>query len=205
MTDRKQHEDELREMASTDSLTSLPNRRSFEDAARQWFGSPRGRSLSSSALMIDVDWFKQVNDTYGHEIGDLVLESLADVLRTSCRGSDIPARVGGEEFAILLPGTREDGASVVAERIRRGVEDLAIDTGQGTLRISVSVGVAEEATRDLDRLLRRADAALYRAKEQGRDRVVRASDSKRAPPRAIDAKGEPRARGVASTGLEKCQ
>jgi diguanylate cyclase (GGDEF)-like protein len=166
----------VRESAERDALTGLPNRKAFERALtheRQRFE----RYQHPVALLVtDVDYFKAVNDTHGHEAGDEVLRAIADTLRRSFRDVDTVARFGGEEFVMLLPETGLRAASEVAERLRASVEALSIDW-QGTpipVRVSVGVSACPECVADPDELARSGDAALYQAKGQGRNRVVEA-------------------------------
>src|SRR5262249_14987580 len=139
----------------------------FESARR--FGQPL------TALMLDVDHFKQVNDRFGHHVGDQVLRALADRCRSALRSIDVLGRYGGEEFAILLPGTsRHNAAMVLAERIRQRIADDPVNTDAGQVPVTVSVGVAamNGTTRDPGDLFKRADAALYEAKQAGRNKVI---------------------------------
>ena len=175
LTRKKREEDDLREEATKDFLTGLYNRRAFEEMARgemaRW---QRGRD-PLSLLIIDADHFKRVNDTHGHGTGDEVLRALAHGVRDQVRDLDIVARLGGEEFVVLLPSTDVVGARSAAERIREAIERLRVPTAEGVqVRFTVSVGVAE-ASREaasIELLLQRADAALYEAKRRGRNRSV---------------------------------
>jgi diguanylate cyclase (GGDEF)-like protein len=126
--------------------------------------------------MLDIDNFKSVNDTYGHQQGDVVLRRVARVVADNSREVDYPARYGGEEMALILPHTDLEGAYAIAERIRTAVEGLRIPRvdQQGTLRITASVGVAASTEGDKDDLIAEADAALYQAKREGKNRTVRA-------------------------------
>lgn len=166
---------QVQRLASTDELTRLNNRRAFlAQSERELERAVRlGRPLS--AVMLDVDHFKHVNDTHGHAVGDDVLKAVASCLRGSVRAIDVVGRYGGEEFAIVLP--EQDLRTAVqmsAERVRQRVEETPLTTEAGLLRVTVSVGVASLRADDatLESLLRRADAALYAAKAAGRNRVV---------------------------------
>lgn len=174
ITDRVLISEQLQEMARTDVLTGLPNRRAFVDVATSEFERTRRYGNRSSILMLDLDHFKQVNDTYGHEGGDLALQALGALLARAGRISDSAARWGGEEFVLLLTETPLSAARDVAERIRKAVESLEIQAGPHSFRLSVSVGVAAFSRVDNDwyQALSRADRALYAAKETGRNRVV---------------------------------
>jgi diguanylate cyclase (GGDEF)-like protein len=124
-----------------------------------------------SAIMLDVDHFKQVNDTYGHAVGDQVLRVVAERCHESIRDIDILGRYGGEEFAITLPATDLSGAHSVAERLRRSIADVPIPTERGDITITISLGVASN-TQDVATLVNRADAAMYAAKQAGRNCVA---------------------------------
>lgn len=157
--------EDSRRQATTDALTRLVNRR----ALRVAHDRARAHGDRPSLLLCDLDHFKQLNDTHGHDAGDAALVAFADVLRASVRPEDIPARVGGEEFAVLLPDTNADEAATVAERIRTA-QARELGARPST---TVSIGVAgPSATPGLEDLLRRADEALYAAKDAGRDTVV---------------------------------
>ncbi len=165
----------LEELSVRDGLTGLYNRREFDrrlhdEALRaQRYGRPY------AVLMLDIDHFKLVNDHYGHTTGDEVLAAVADLLRLNVRPVDSVCRYGGEELAVILPETGEDGAAMVAERIRRTVAGAAIATPAGqTVRITVSIGVADSTQAgDSTDVVRVADMALYAAKREGRNRVRR--------------------------------
>jgi diguanylate cyclase (GGDEF)-like protein len=169
------------EQAITDELTGLPNNRRF----RRWIATEVARAErfghNLSLLMLDIDDFKQVNDTYGHLQGDEVLRAIGRVLREESRGIDEPARYGGEEFAIGLPETDIDGAVEFAERVRErvAVTEIPFLHGKGTIRVTTSVGAATAATdgEDVRSLIDAADQALYRAKRRGKNRTEKASPS----------------------------
>ncbi len=159
--------------AITDELTGLVNRRRFLDALRSEI--TRGQRLGGrlSVVLADLDGFKLVNDRFGHHAGDEVLIAFADLLKAHGRDVDVAARLGGEEFAILLPETGLDGASAVADRLRLSLAELQIPLGVGEkVMVTASFGVAELGeSQSVDALLRAADSALYRAKEHGKNRV----------------------------------
>ncbi len=161
-----------RAAALVDPLTGVLNRRGFEAEAERML-LRAGRDGSSTALlMLDLDHFKAVNDSWGHPVGDLALQSVARTLTEELRGGDVLGRLGGEEFAIALAGNRTDQAAVLAERARRAVGSLAIRHGEALVQVTVSVGVAaHRGMTTLDKLMAHADAALYRAKSAGRNRV----------------------------------
>ena len=165
----------LEKLALTDSLTGLSNRRAFEEALAPELARVDRQGSPASLLFLDLDHFKNVNDTHGHAVGDEVLAGFAHVLRWGCRKGDLAARIGGEEFALLLPATGWVPAGIVAERIRRATE--AHPLGRSVpVPVTVSIGVATTETLPAPagaaELFQKADAALYRAKAEGRNRVV---------------------------------
>lgn len=164
---------EVQQLAITDSLTGLYNRRGFYDLGQREIDRFQRFGRTLTAIMLDIDHFKDVNDTYGHSVGDQVLMTLARRCRTNIRHVDILGRYGGEEFAILLPETDLFTASEIAERIRRSIADEPFQTDHDLVRVTVSLGVtrALPETTSLQALLERADVALYRAKAEGRNRV----------------------------------
>ncbi|MGZ9067349.1 MAG: GGDEF domain-containing protein, partial [Burkholderiales bacterium] len=180
--------DELRTQAVTDSLTELYNRRYFWDELGRELIAARRKGLVFSLILMDIDYFKNVNDTWGHEAGDLVLKACADLLRSSIRGSDIAVRYGGEEFAMLLPETSAEVAEERVETLRREIEAMEVPYGSAGIRITASFGIAQYdgVTRDAASLMRSVDEALYEAKQSGRNRVT----VHRPPPavRAVDVR-----------------
>ncbi len=164
----------IQHMATTDELTGLFNRRQFFAVAEREFRLSRRYGRDLSAIMIDIDRFKQINDAHGHQAGDEVLRILSGRLRENLRGTDIIGRYGGEEFSILLPETEEAAGRKVAEDIRRRVMKTPFRTKAGGLHVTVSLGVAglPEQSGNLETLLGLTDAALYQAKQAGRNRVV---------------------------------
>ncbi|NPA40751.1 MAG: GGDEF domain-containing protein [Aquificae bacterium] len=160
------------EMAYTDPLTGLSNRRFFMEEAKRMMDLAKRYKEPLALIMLDIDNFKRINDQYGHDVGDLVLKSLADVIKRSVRSSDIPARFGGEEFVIMLPRTDERGAVMVAERIREGFRNSKVHVNGKDVWTTVSVGIAlYEPGEDIESLIKKADEALYEAKRKGKDRV----------------------------------
>lgn len=158
--------------ARTDTLTGLPNRRSFDEDLARRFDQWRRHQIPLSLLMVDVDHFKNLNDTHGHQTGDDALRLLAEVLRKTLREMDLAARFGGEEFAVLLPGTRLKDATTVAERLRASVAKECFRCGDKDLRVTVSLGLASVLADDeAQALVKRADDALYMAKNAGRNRA----------------------------------
>lgn len=167
--------EQLRELSSVDPLTKLFNRRYFMQALEAEYARSVRYATPLSFLMLDIDHFKRLNDTYGHQAGDEVLRGLADLLRVRVRGSDVAGRYGGEEFCVLLPHTGLQGAAELAERIRAAVEGTPIEARGERLGITVSVGAAAcpgPRVATADDLIRLADEALYEAKAAGRNRVA---------------------------------
>jgi diguanylate cyclase (GGDEF)-like protein len=173
----KQSNGLLKQLSNTDPLTLLYNRRYLmETLDREILRSVRKRA-QLSIVMIDIDHFKKINDTYGHQNGDQVLVAVADTFRTSLRVYDIPARYGGEEFVLSLPDTPHEDAVMVAERLRKTIETLEFSGELTGLKTTVSMGVAtypDNATNSAPELIKAADEALYRAKNAGRNRVISA-------------------------------
>lgn len=179
---RKHYQDSLRleleqkvDLSTKDSLTSLFNRRYFDIHIKQMVDRVKSSDKVMSVLMLDVDHFKGVNDTYGHQAGDAVLKMLSVVLQDQFRVTDLIARYGGEEFVILLGNVEREEALQIAERVRSAVEnkDFIVPGSSASLGQTVSIGVAElEAEDDVEKLIARADKALYKAKNSGRNKVV---------------------------------
>jgi diguanylate cyclase (GGDEF)-like protein/PAS domain S-box-containing protein len=173
ITPEKLAEKRLIAMATTDSLTGLFNRRHFFELSNLELARSRRNGNPLVMLMMDIDHFKNINDTFGHQAGDTVLETLARFGRTCIRAVDVFGRIGGEEFAILLPETKLEDGVAVAERLRHGVERMQIDADGATLSITVSIGVAcaLAGSHHFDEILAESDRALYKAKCNGRNRV----------------------------------
>jgi diguanylate cyclase (GGDEF)-like protein/PAS domain S-box-containing protein len=164
---------ELIDAALTDPLTGLHNRRGLEGRSEAIHFRPGGAPVTQVWIMVDIDHFKRVNDTYGHEAGDEVLKAVAEALRSTARGADIVARFGGEEFVLVLPDTSAELAVRIAERLRLAIEALSTDVEGQVIRVTASFGVAQRAAQESQlEVLERADAALYSSKKEGRNRVT---------------------------------
>jgi diguanylate cyclase (GGDEF)-like protein len=166
----------LLRMATTDELTGLANRRHFMENLHAEFDRARRYGTAFSLIMMDIDHFKHINDTWGHKAGDLALQQTALTLKHSLRTSDIVGRVGGEEFAILLPETEADAAQVTAEKLRQAVEALSVHFDGNRIPVTISGGVAGCSGDDtgIDEIYIRADSAMYQAKKDGRNLIRRA-------------------------------
>lgn len=164
---------QLERLATTDQLTDLWNRRHLLETANQELGRFQRYGHRFSTVIFDIDHFKSLNDTHGHAVGDMALRECARTLSNTVRREDTLARIGGEEFCVLLPDTGIGGAQQTAEKMRRRVENIEILHDNEPIRFTISIGVAEVHDDDasFDDLLARADQALYRAKENGRNRV----------------------------------
>jgi two-component system cell cycle response regulator len=180
---RKRYTERLRdsvqtsmELAVTDPLTGLYNRRYMESHVGTLVDRSAARGKSLSVLLLDIDYFKSINDSYGHDAGDDVLRDFSDRLRACIRGIDLACRYGGEEFVVVMPDTDIGVATMVAERIRRRVagDTFPISRGQRAIEVTISIGIAARAAPEdtAAMILKRADDALYRAKRDGRNRVV---------------------------------
>ncbi len=178
ISERKKLEMELERLATQDSLTGVLNRRQLIVLALQEMERSHRYGYSYSIIMLDIDHFKNINDTYGHPVGDLALSSLGQLFFRELRVSDLVGRYGGEEFLLFLPETRLEQARNIAERIRLAVMDMAIIVDETPIRLTVSMGVSSvDAGRgDFDSLVKEADALLYQAKQRGRNRVVTCLD-----------------------------
>ena len=163
---------QLTQLTFTDPLTGLFNRRGLDHAVALLLSSAKRNKNSVSAITMDLDFFKSINDTYGHDGGDFVLKEFSRELLHQARSSDACSRLGGEEFVIVLPATKKANAMQVAERIRRSVEEKELNYGGKAIKITCSFGVSTLSTEiDMDYLLKQADKALYQAKADGRNRV----------------------------------
>lgn len=166
----------LNHLAHVDPLTDVFNRRYFFDRAQNELELARQRDSHTSVLLLDIDHFKHINDTYGHNIGDQILVGLVLLCRQNLRETDTLARLGGEEFVLLLPNTAQTEARHIAERLRLMVQNTSIQTDSGPLYVTISIGVMSQPTSDpmppVQKLVQGADQAMYLAKRSGRNRVV---------------------------------
>lgn len=177
ITKRKIMENELRRLATKDSLTGVNNRHHFIKMAEDELHRAKRYNHPTSFLLIDIDHFKMINDTYGHPAGDEVLKALCHTCLSTLRVNDIFGRLGGEEFSVVLPEQEEQGAMAFAERLRSALEGLTVDASGDIISFTVSIGVTTSRQSDdpLDILLKQADIALYKAKNSGRNRIVASS------------------------------
>ena len=164
---------ELKALANTDPLTGMPNRRRFFELGNIELERFKRYERNVSMLIIDLDHFKSINDSHGHDAGDAVLVAFSSAVHKCLRSADILGRIGGEEFGILLPETALEDAKVIGSRVNNLIREMRVKTESAVLGISISVGVAqaEKQDHDLESLIKRADNALYQAKNMGRDQV----------------------------------
>jgi len=171
----KNANEQLREMAFRDGLTGLYNHRYFQELMDNELNRSRRYKKSFSLMMLDLDYFKKINDEYGHPVGDIVLKEVSKAIENTIRDSDFAARYGGEEFAIVLPETELRGAAILAERLRKAIEQLVIDTNGCRIDVTVSVGVTcyhpSTAKIEKSEILSEADNALYNSKNKGRNMI----------------------------------
>ncbi|MBJ9977601.1 sensor domain-containing diguanylate cyclase [Pseudomonas sp. S75] len=174
ITDKKHLEGELKRLATTDVLTQSSNRRHFFECAHHAFDRARENGTPLSFLLLDIDDFKLINDSYGHPEGDQVLQRIADSGKTILRRGDLFGRIGGEEFAAVFPGCEAEVAEQIAERLQREIQRLSFSHGQERFGVTVSQGLTSLRNEDtsLDSLFARADAAMYEAKRMGKNQIV---------------------------------
>ncbi len=169
-------EQKLSELAATDPLTGLSNRRNLLAIAAQVLAQAQRSGEPTAVMLADIDHFKSINDQYGHEAGDRMLVHIGNVIKQTSRAQDVVARWGGEEFLVLLPSTSAEAALALAERIRAAIANQPLGHNEQEIAVHVSLGVAVvQAGEPLDRAIARADNALYRSKEEGRNRVTTAA------------------------------
>ncbi len=198
ITLRKENEEKIKrlnagleKMAMTDHLTSLYNRRYFMQRGTEEFKRSWRNNQPLALLMLDIDHFKKVNDNHGHDAGDMALQQIAAALKSNMRETDILGRMGGEEFAVLLPNTLSNEAALLAERLRQSVEHLSFEVPGASLFVTVSIGVVmiSGEMSGIDDMLRSADAAMYRAKHCGGNRVMQYEDVSDADQSSMMLKG----------------
>ncbi|MEH6534076.1 MAG: diguanylate cyclase [Photobacterium frigidiphilum] len=180
ITEKKENElalkdmsDRLKEIVDKDYLTGIHNRRYFYQKAKAEFNRSKRANQDLSLLIFDLDNFKRINDNYGHAVGDVVLQEFSSNVRSFLRGYDIFARIGGEEFALLLPATKANEAYVIAERIRQLIASLTIPFEKGTVKVTTSIGLIESLDNigEFEQMMRFADKNLYQAKLNGRNQT----------------------------------
>lgn len=165
---------QLQQLSSTDRLTGLYNRGHWEENLKATYARHQRYGNNSSLIMFDIDHFKRVNDTYGHQAGDKVIEQVAHLVREHVRDSDVAGRYGGEEFGVVLSDTDKAGARMFAERLRKAVEEMDVPYGDVVIRFTISLGVADlsQPSNSHADLIAWADEALYTSKKTGRNRVT---------------------------------
>lgn len=177
--DEKVAINELYELGVIDPLTNVYNKRYFIDRLKEEFSHSKRLKIPLSLMMIDIDFFKKINDTYGHLAGDHVLTKLAKIFQAMTRHEDIVARYGGEEFVIILRSTGEEGTHLLAERIRSAVQGTSVNFDGNEIKLSISVGIATQSEKvifdDPEKFIAEADRCLYYSKEHGRNRTTIAS------------------------------
>ncbi len=161
-----------KDSSTIDYLTKLHNRRYLYDIGDKLFANARRKHLELSVCMIDIDYFKKINDRYSHEAGDMALVEMSKVLKATLRESDVITRYGGEEFCIILNGLTLENSINIMEKLRKNISEIAIVINNKTIKFTVSIGISSNLSRSLEDMINRADKALYKAKESGRDKVV---------------------------------
>lgn len=174
ITPKKEMEKKLSDLALIDDLTGIYNRRYFFSKGDEEFSRAKRYKHEMSVMMLDIDYFKKVNDSFGHHYGDLTLKEFCKSCTNSLRKTDIFGRIGGEEFAVILPETDEYSCSMIAERLKQNVEEMVTPAENGEIRITTSIGISSlrKSDSDFEEIVKRADKALYRAKDAGRNKVM---------------------------------
>ena len=173
VTELASYEQKLVELNTKDGLTGVYNRRFFQTRLNEEYQRYKRSGNALSLIMFDIDFFKKVNDSYGHPGGDAVLQAIASKIASTMRTTDFLARYGGEEFCCLLPGTDLAGAYILAERLRKLIENMVTPCQENNIKVTISLGVSQMTAEDsVETFLKRADEALYQAKNTGRNRVV---------------------------------
>ncbi len=167
-----EHIKEIRDASNRDYLTNIHNRRYFYDVGQKLFENSKRKNLTITVAMIDIDYFKKVNDQYGHDAGDLVLKNVAQVMQSRFRASDIVSRLGGEEFCILACNMETECTIEIFEQLRKTIEESKIISGKNIIKATISIGICNKSLDTLDEMIKYADQMLYKAKETGRNKVV---------------------------------
>jgi diguanylate cyclase (GGDEF)-like protein len=167
-----EHIKEIKDASNRDYLTNIHNRRYFYDVGQKLFENSKRKNITITVAMIDIDYFKKVNDQYGHDAGDLVLKNVAHVMQSRFRASDIVSRLGGEEFCILACNMEPESTIEIFEQLRKTIEESEIISGKNIIKATISIGICNKSMDTLDDLIKYADQMLYKAKETGRNRVV---------------------------------
>ena len=175
VTEQKNIEKKLEILSRTDSLTELLNRRAFNGISENEFSRFKRNGDVYTILMIDIDHFKSINDTYGHETGDFAIKAIAEICQKNLRLHDTVARIGGEEFCVLLPFTNKQTAYKIAEKLRKIISNTLVTTKDHNISMTISIGISEVNGEDIDHMVvfKRADENLYKAKNSGRNRVYK--------------------------------
>ena len=163
---------QIKDLANKDFLTGLYNRRYFFDAGKPMFSKARRKKKEIAVAMLDIDHFKHVNDTYGHDIGDIAIKEVKNILEGVLRSSDLIARFGGEEFCILLEDITQEDTLLVFEKIRKIFEENEIVTPKVTIKYTVSIGISFGLGKNLDAMIKHSDDGLYISKETGRNKLT---------------------------------
>jgi diguanylate cyclase (GGDEF)-like protein len=163
---------EIKDASNKDYLTGIFNRRYFYDAGYKFFENSKRKNLTITVAMLDIDFFKKINDKYGHDAGDRILMKIALVLQERFRASDIVSRFGGEEFCVLAVNMEKKSVENIFDSIRKKIEEVEVRTEKGIIKTTISIGICTELMSDLDEMIKQADLMLYKAKESGRNRVL---------------------------------
>ncbi|MDY6970030.1 MAG: diguanylate cyclase [Spirochaetota bacterium] len=166
-----EHIKEIKDSSNKDYLTDMFNRKYFFEVGKKLYANSKRKNLSISVAMIDIDYFKRINDAYGHDVGDLVIKSVGNILKNRFRESDVVARFGGEEFCILTCNMKKEHTEKIFNNLRENIEHSDVSCGNKIINYTVSIGVCTEHLNSLEEMIKEADIMLYKAKEAGRNRV----------------------------------
>jgi diguanylate cyclase (GGDEF)-like protein len=163
---------EIKEASNKDYLTGIYNRRFFYEVGEKLFENSKRKNLTLTLAMLDIDFFKKINDKYGHNAGDRVLKKIASVLLDRFRASDIVSRFGGEEFCVLAVNMEKKSVENIFDSVRKKIEEIEFSSEKGIIKTTISIGICNELMSDLDEMIKQADLSLYQAKENGRNKVI---------------------------------